>query len=323
MRAFPFAPGTPPRRAPEHRSGAEPTATSGDCATPDNSAELDSVMDSVLAKAAASARRVAATAAATTGGSDSPEGESATGSGSSAISAGSNTRSAQSDNSGQRPAARRLGLLTCAASLVFSIAVVFAPSASAAPSPAFTENPGARHAVAESTATQPDPTAIPADFATEAGYRPTIEAGLLVNPDGGCSSPVPLPEEFELACRAHDLGYDLLRYADSHGQPLGPWARQSLDAALEQRMHQSCETRSNALSRSRCQFMASVANTFVDLNSTRQNYGTPVHEALFDEDIPASVRTAMAIGLILAGSLTAALILRRTARRNSARSVSK
>lgn len=214
---------------------------------------------------------------------------------------------------------RRAGLLAGVALLVASVAVVFAPAASAASAtPVLPESLGARLAV-ESTVGQQDPELIPADFASTAGYRPVVADGLLVNPDGDCSSPVPLPAEFDLACKAHDLGYDLLRYADDHGEPLGPWARQSLDAALEQRMHSACAARTETLARTQCQVMARVATAAVDLNSIRQDYGVPVHETLFAAAPGASspfirVLQVTGIAFLLAGITAAVTVLTRRAR---------
>lgn len=121
--------------------------------------------------------------------------------------------------------------------------------------------------------------AIPRDFATYSGYEPVVRQGVLVAPDGNCSSPVELPPEFETACMAHDLGYDLLRYADRTGAPLGPWARQALDRMLNLHMHQACETHTEPVVRTRCETMAEIAATAVDLNSRRQHYGVPVVES--------------------------------------------
>ncbi|WP_194815796.1 hypothetical protein [Nocardia sp. XZ_19_385] len=142
------------------------------------------------------------------------------------------------------------------------------------------ENAAAATAVVNLTAGGPGSAAqLPADFASVIGYEPGTERGLLVNPSGGCSSPVPLPAEFELACRAHDLGYDLLRYADRSGAPLGPWARQAVDSTLDRRMQEACTTRTTAVGRAECFTMADVADAFVDLNSRRQDYGAPVAES--------------------------------------------
>ncbi|MGW5384540.1 hypothetical protein [Nocardia sp. NPDC003963] len=120
--------------------------------------------------------------------------------------------------------------------------------------------------------------AIPRDFEAYLGYEPVVRQGVLVAPGGDCSSPVELPPEFDTACMAHDLGYDLLRYADRTGAPLGPWARQALDRTLSTRMHQACETHTEPVVRTRCETMAEIAATAVDLNSRRQRYGVPVVE---------------------------------------------
>ncbi|WP_216902538.1 hypothetical protein [Nocardia alni] len=148
------------------------------------------------------------------------------------------------------------------------------------PGPASGEQPAARAAVVELTAAHPGVAEIPAGFAAEHGYRPVVVNGLLVDPNGACSSPVRLPAEFVTACQAHDLGYDLLRYADDRGRPLGPWARQAIDAALDRRMRAACEHR-HRVARARCHVMATVADTAVDLNSRRQNYAAPRPEYLF------------------------------------------
>ncbi|UFS96369.1 hypothetical protein [Nocardia huaxiensis] len=205
------------------------------------------------------------------------------------------------------------------AALVVSTAVVFAPSADAAAIvPDIQENAAARTAVLEFSGGQSDIAFVPADFAQVEGYEPAVVDGLLVNPGGDCSSPVTLPAEFDLACKAHDLGYDLLRYAAERGQPLGPWARQSIDAALEQRMHESCSARTDVLSRTRCQVMASIATAAVDLNSIRQDYGVPVHEAAFDDSESGDGNQPLRIALLAAAAtLTLALLRAVVARRRS------
>ncbi|MGW4285171.1 hypothetical protein [Nocardia sp. NPDC004750] len=192
------------------------------------------------------------------------------------------------------------------------------PPAAAAPAPI--ESPQASAAVAELAAGGPDAlTAIPADFVASFGYRPSTVDGLLVDPDGDCSSPVTLPAEFDTACKAHDLGYDLLRYADQRGEPLGPWARQALDASLDRQMHQACATRVDPFSRARCDAMASIANTAVDLNSRRQDYGAPVVEPLFDAAESGSASSWKLLGVLAAGiaGLSAALVVHNR-RRGSA-----
>ncbi|MGY4103335.1 hypothetical protein ACW2Q0_27810 [Nocardia sp. R16R-3T] len=179
-----------------------------------------------------------------------------------------------------RSIAGRNAASTAAALTTMAATIMLAPAAHAAIEP-LVENASAGAAVVELTSGGPASAAVmPADFAERFGYRPDIVDGLLVNPNGDCSSPVTLPREFETACKAHDLGYDLLRYANAQGQPLSGWARQALDATLAEHMHEACAGRADGLSRARCNAIASIADTFVDLNSRRQDYGVPVVESM-------------------------------------------
>ncbi|WP_328397812.1 hypothetical protein [Nocardia sp. NBC_00416] len=194
-----------------------------------------------------------------------------------------------------------------AAGLAGAVSLLSAPAADAAgPAPAATPAAAAVRAL-----TSPVPGTdidIPVDFRAVAGYRPALVDGLLVAPHGSCSSPVPLPVEFETACQAHDLGYDLLRYAGEQGSPLGPWARQELDRALAERMHAACTRRAALLPRTRCDAMAEVAAVAVDLNSMRQDYGVPVVEDFPVADTVAAWLPRISAVLLLA---FAALLLRR------------
>ncbi|WP_174565492.1 hypothetical protein [Rhodococcoides yunnanense] len=113
---------------------------------------------------------------------------------------------------------------------------------------------------------------IPAGF-TEQYYVPAVEEGLLVNPGGGCSSPIPLPAEFDVPCKAHDLGYDMLRFG--HSAEVTATARRELDARLSDRMHDSCTTRTGIGPRTACFVMAEIATAAVSFNSWRQHYGSP------------------------------------------------
>ncbi|MCX4093925.1 phospholipase [Nocardia sp. alder85J] len=151
--------------------------------------------------------------------------------------------------------------------------------------PAGTENASARAAVLNLTGAQPDSAELPDDFAVTSGYLPELRGGLLIDPTGSCSSPIPLPADFTPACQAHDLGYDLLRYAYDHGQPLGPWARQAVDSAFGHRLHAVCADHSGTVGRLCCDLMASTADTAVDLNSRRQNYATPRPEYMFGSQL--------------------------------------
>ncbi|MBU3064763.1 hypothetical protein KO481_24945 [Nocardia sp. NEAU-G5] len=167
--------------------------------------------------------------------------------------------------------------------LTATITLAFAPPmhASAAATDPRSENAVARAAVADLIGPHPWSVALPSDFAAGAGYQPIVERGLLVDPLGECSSPIQLPAEFKTACRAHDLGYDVLRYAERRHAPLGAWGRQAIDAVFQQRIHAACQVRSNTMSETGCEVMATIATTGVDLNSRRQNYATPEPEYMF------------------------------------------
>lgn len=192
-----------------------------------------------------------------------------------------------------------------------------APHAAAASVSAPVESAMASAAVADLTSGGPGSVEdISDDFTAEFGYRPSTLDGLVVNPQGDCSSPVTLPAEFETSCKAHDLGYDLLRYADQRGEPLGPWARQALDSTLDRHMHEACEGRVDPFSRARCNAMASIASTFVDLNSRRQDYGAPVVEPVFDAAENGSATRWPLLGVLGAGlaGLGAVLTMRNRKR---------
>ena len=164
--------------------------------------------------------------------------------------------------------------------LTATITLAFAPPmhASAAVTDPRAENAVARAAVADLIGQHPWAVALPKDFAEGAGYEPVVENRLLVDPLGDCSSPIQLPAEFKTACRAHDLGYDVLRYAERRHAPLGPWGRQAIDAVFQERIHAACQVRSDTMSETGCEVMATIATTGVDLNSRRQNYATPEPE---------------------------------------------
>ncbi|WP_174184705.1 hypothetical protein [Nocardia barduliensis] len=212
---------------------------------------------------------------------------------------------------------RRYAALTATALTAVAATVFLAPAPRAAAAAAPIESTQAGAAVAELAAGGPGAlTAIPPDFVASFGYRPSTVDGLLVNPGGDCSSPVTLPAEFDTACKAHDLGYDLLRYADQRGEPLGPWARQALDATLDRRMHEACAARVDPFSRARCDAMASIANTAVDLNSRRQDYGAPVVEPLLGSADTDSATSWQLLGVLGAGiaGLSAVLVVRNRQR---------
>jgi hypothetical protein len=128
-----------------------------------------------------------------------------------------------------------------------------------------------------------DPLAgIPADFARVMGYRPTIGRladgeVLAINPRGGCSViGGGRPFDLATACKAHDLGYDLLRYAHRHGDPLGAAARLQVDDKFEQDLRAQCTSRYTGAETGACEAMAATFDAGVGFNSWRQQYGPPI-----------------------------------------------
>lgn len=162
------------------------------------------------------------------------------------------------------------------------IAAVLAVSGSAAPVAAAvasgTSNTGsaavtvARQLADGTDAAQMD---VPENLVDELGYRPVAEDGFLVDPEGACSSPVGLPTSFTPACRAHDLGYDLLRVIDRNGDAVPVGLRHDLDDRLVGRMSDSCGT---GVGGAGCRVVAQGAGAALWLNTERQGEGAPVKE---------------------------------------------
>lgn len=134
------------------------------------------------------------------------------------------------------------------------------------------------------------------------GYRPQARSGLTVRPDGDCSSPVPLPDEFTPACQQHDYGYDLLRAAEAAGGRLGPEARRSIDRQFAATLQEACTTRPAGTSTVRCKGAAVVASGAVRVNSWRQHESVPGRE------------DATSIAMLAAASLTSLALMVLTAR---------
>ncbi len=137
--------------------------------------------------------------------------------------------------------------------------------------PAAASSPVAHAVVAltEGSATAED---IPARFVEVMGYRPIVAGGVLVKPGGACSTPAGLDHDgFRDPCRAHDLGYDLLRYAESTEEPLGPWARLAIDRRFHRDLDSTCDTLG-------CHLLARAYGFGVGLNSFRQGFTVPVPE---------------------------------------------
>jgi uncharacterized membrane protein len=169
------------------------------------------------------------------------------------------------------------------------------------------QEPAAARAVRAVTTDAPGAAAaIPADFAAVMGYRPgpepTATSATATRLDGGCTSPFGETRYgFGVACRSHDLGYDLLRYAEAKGMPLGPWARNAVDDLFTRQLRDRCDG-------VRCLAAAAVYDGVVRINSWRQGWGTPVIES------PVAVFTPAAVGLavaLLLGSARANARVRR------------
>jgi hypothetical protein len=125
--------------------------------------------------------------------------------------------------------------------------------------------------------------ALPADFSEVSGREPvhmkapdgTTRA---VHPDGGCSSPWGATTwDYSVGCKAHDLGYDLLRYAEAKGQPLSPELRERLDDRLSQDMHAQCRYNPRG-SAGTCEVVASIYTVGLVVNSWHQRWGPPRNE---------------------------------------------
>lgn len=143
--------------------------------------------------------------------------------------------------------------------------------------------------------------AIPADFASVMGYRPIVLDGMAENPHGDCSSPVPLPSEFESSCKAHDLGYDLIRYAAATDNTVDPHWRRAIDGQLERRLHAACIERTDDGSRRSCHVAASVAAAAVDVNSWRQSFGAPVAEPALPIALGGAACALMMLSVLVTG----------------------
>lgn len=189
----------------------------------------------------------------------------------------------------ERRPRRRLGWrLWMVVVLALGVAGVLADDAAAIPVTAISanaENP-AGPAIRALTGAPPsgaDP--VPGDFAAVMGYEPvrvvdTDGRVWWVAPKGACSAPTgPTWYDFSLPCRAHDLGYDLLRYAVATGRPLGPWARQDVDAAFGRALaHRCAAVRRDAGRPTACPLAAAAYHGVVVANSWRQDWGDPKPE---------------------------------------------
>lgn len=130
---------------------------------------------------------------------------------------------------------------------------------------------------------------VPANFAGDMGYTPVSVSGTLRHPSGGCSTPVPVgPDRFATACQTHDLGYDLLRYAEMEGERLSARARFELDLRLYLDLLETCENPG-------CPLTATAYYGAVSVNSIRQGYKTPHEE-------PSTPWMALVVGVLGLGA---------------------
>lgn len=200
----------------------------------------------------------------------------------------------------------RLGLALAAIVAAFAItgAGIHQPETSGP------ENPAAAHAVAvvAGLADGDIITAIPRDFHAVMGYRPamaTVPEGtpVLVKPTGGCSSAFGATTfDFDVACKQHDLGYDLLRYAARTGGELGPWARRAIDDQLAATMDEQCAAVEGG---PECRVVALLFEQAVRANSWRQGQGVPVPERSAPYVLAGGLIGAAVTGPLLVSGLRA------------------
>jgi hypothetical protein len=172
------------------------------------------------------------------------------------------------------------------------------------------ESRAAAHAVAVFTGLADGDlaTAIPADFGDVMGYEPVVVAAtggvpILVKPAGDCSSAFGATTfDFDLACKHHDLGYDLLRYAARTGGELGPWARRAIDDRLATTMHEQCAAIDGGPA---CRTVAWISEHAVRANSWRQGQGVPVSEQGAPYLVAGGLMASAFAGPPLAGRLGA------------------
>ena len=204
----------------------------------------------------------------------------------------------------------RLGLVLAAIVAAFAItgAGTHRPETSGPKSRA------AAHAVAvvSGLADGDSATAIPVDFPDVMGYQPvemrTPDGALVIKPTGDCSSAFGATTfDFDLACKQHDLGYDLLRYAARTGGELGPWARRAIDDQLAVAMDEQCAASDGGPG---CRAAAWISSHAVQANSWRQGQGVPVSEQGAPYAVAGGLIVAAVAGPPTAGWLRARM--RRT-----------
>jgi peptidoglycan/LPS O-acetylase OafA/YrhL len=128
--------------------------------------------------------------------------------------------------------------------------------------------------------------AVPADFPSRMGYTPVPVrmadgSRRLAKPTGACSVPGGgSPFGFHQACKVHDYGYDLLRYAHVTGQHLTAEARRQLDAMFARDLRAHCRVIGGGLTGAGCHPVVELFTAGVSFNSWRQHHGNPAEERL-------------------------------------------
>lgn len=182
----------------------------------------------------------------------------------------------------------------------------------------------AERAIDALTSPGPSPTALallPPDFTKVTGVTPGVATARdgtvrVVHTDGGCSAPWGDDNtkwDFSVPCKAHDLGYDLLRYADRIGQPLPPPVREALDARLSADMHNMCRLNPMGSPRT-CELIATLYSWGMSVNSWHQRWGPPVVDP-----VGPLLAGVTAIGCLLVFRLRGWRRFRQAARRSKPR----
>nr|WP_246356883.1 hypothetical protein [Pyxidicoccus fallax] len=121
----------------------------------------------------------------------------------------------------------------------------------------------------------------PADFEQVMGYKPyaiqTKHGQRMQDPHGYASAPgrIGPDKEFDPAAKTHDYGYDLLRYYDKKGTPLGDDARKAADALFRKDLFDYANDQKGLGDRLKFRAWAQIYATAVELNSRVQGYGPP------------------------------------------------
>ncbi len=142
---------------------------------------------------------------------------------------------------------------------------------------------------------------LPADFKAVTGVEVATQRALdgtvrAIHVGGGCSAPWGDDStrwDFGTPCRSHDLGYDLLRYAEKKGSPLGTDLREALDDRLSEDMYATCDVNPRGTPEL-CRSVAGLYTAGLVVNSWHQRWGPPVNEPL-----PPLLAGAVVIGVLL------------------------